>query len=401
MERIPISTNEKTKRRETKKTLKSLYKSLLEIPFDATEEDEERYLQLQTDNIETLSGLIMDEEFSDEAIRLLAIIAMAHPGVGIPLKEAEYENGARAREILYRNKELLIERALDEKHHPQLNVVVQLESLPGYEEEIGSYLNSEVERIGLDLHELEEAWKQAGFERQQREFRMYNLSQLLRLEKKIPGAAVELFHRFGIADFARYPLEVLIEQYENRDNAESPYGIILYPRSDWNGAFYKEEDMLRELNSSLDGEYKLRIVECESKWDIGRQLLSLDAAYAQKENGNKISFAIICGHGNKEGIDFGQKDDHQNLVIDDLAGKGVRRSGSFFNEHPTLVLISCATGEAGGIGEALSKTFNATVVAPSGNTNADSITYDSSSKMFAVKYRRVETLIYKDGHLQE
>jgi hypothetical protein len=227
---------------------------------------------------------------------------------------------------------------------------------------------------------------------------MYNLSQLLRLEKRIPGAALELYRLYGIVDFARYPLDLLIEQYENRENTETPYGIAIYPRSDWNGAFYAEEHMLEELSRSLRGSYQLRIVECENKRDFARRLLQLNALYGGEGEGHTISFAILNGHGSKDGISLG-KGDEEHIVVDDLLGEGVKRSGSFFSEDPTFILVSCEVGESGGLAEELSKTFNATVIAPIGDTNSESIVYKKKQDAFSVRYKKAPTQVYKDGGL--
>lgn len=396
------SKGEDSKNEEYRKMLDGVNEGLLDIPVGAGEEQLERYRQMQTESIDTLRELMTHPEFADEAIRDLSIMALAikRDGVVLPgVNDVDYENGARCREILFANKELLFEKALDQKHSShKWGSMFQIEAIPGYEEELEKYLKNQVEKLGLNLREFEAAWAQAGKEEDQKDHRLYNIFQLLRLDRRLPGSAMELFHRFGIADFARYPLDVLIEQYENRDITDRPYGIMLYPRSDWNGAFYSEEELIAEFHQSLQGSYELRIIECESKWDIGKSLFALDKAYAQAEDGHKIAFAVVCGHGNREVIDFGGKEERHRLHISDLGGTGIGRSTMFFEENPTLVIFSCTTGTEGGVGQELSKAMHATVIAPDGVTSPQSIELNKETGSFDVQYKMYAgTRKYKNG----
>ena len=53
-------------------------------------------------------------------------------------------------------------------------------------------------------------------------------------------------------DFGRYPVDVLVEQYDTRDDQEKPYGIVVFPEDDHNGSFYDEAiDPGNLYNSSL------------------------------------------------------------------------------------------------------------------------------------------------------
>ena len=388
MERIPTVPAESQTNEEYRAVLDVVQEGLLDIPVDASEEELERYRVAIRDALPLLESLIGHAELGSEAPRDLAFIALAFPREGVTLPgitDLDYENGAQARRILFAHKEALLKEALEEKKHPHWTHIIQLESVPGYDEEIGAYLREEVQSLGLDLSELEEAWKQAGEEERYKEYKTYNLFQLLRLEKKVPGSGMELFRRFGIADFARYPIEVLEAQYRERENVESPYGIMLYPRSDWNGAFYHEEDLIRNFSESLEGSHQLRIIECESKWEIAKQLLSLQQAYEQKEEGHKISFVVLCGHGNNEVIDFGGKEKRHRLHISDLTGEGISRTGSFFEEDATVIIFSCTTGMEGGIGQELSRALQATVIAPIDATSPESVIYENGA--FHVTYK--------------
>ena len=166
------------------------------------------------------------------------------------------------------------------------------------------------------------------------------------------------------------PPELLITQYDQRDNTDKPYGVIVYPHSDWNGAFLQNEDPLRWFFADVREKYNLRVLEAESKYDIARGLLGLKRRYGQQ---NKISFALLGGHGTKNSILFGGEDERHRLVSQDLQGSGVRRTSEFFEPHPTIVLVSCSTGTQEGIGQQLSEMMGAKVIAPEIPTNIKSI----------------------------
>jgi len=213
-----------------------------------------------------------------------------------------------------------------------------------------------------------------------------NISAMEEIEKSRPGAIRTLMKEFGIRNFARYPLEVLIRQYDQRENRSLPYGVILNPTDDYNGAFLSDMDLWRKLAGDLVRQgYTLRVLEAESKTEIGRHLLKLDKRYGTDQ---KISFAIIGGHGTKDKICFGGYDDRHNLTTEDLKGYGAKRSKHFLVPHPQIILASCSTGLSEGIGEKLSDVLGATVSAPNQPTTIESIEVTSEGDQlgFKVKY---------------
>ncbi|OGF74023.1 hypothetical protein A3J56_01640 [Candidatus Giovannonibacteria bacterium RIFCSPHIGHO2_02_FULL_46_20] len=215
---------------------------------------------------------------------------------------------------------------------------------------------------------------------------LYNtLFTLEGIEEARPGIARFLYTKFGILDFNRYSPELLIRQYDEYENKELPYGVIFYPRADHNGAFYQNQQALSELSQQLQGQFAIRIGEGESKLDIVRLLRKLNKQYG---NAHKISFAIIGGHGTKDSIQFGNKaGDRYQLHIEDLQDPRVNKQ-SYFEEHPTLILVSCSTGFEGGIGQELSRLLGATVIAPKQDTNIKKIEtqIDENGVHFGVEY---------------
>ena len=190
----------------------------------------------------------------------------------------------------------------------------------------------------------------------------------------------------------------MLAQKRDFEDRKKPYGIIINPVNDWNGAFSTRYSTWLDLHQQLErAGYALRVAECGSKIEIARRLIGFDRRYSEK---HKISFAFIGGHGTESTIKFGGGKSINILHIEDLAGRGVKRSSKFFEDYPTIVLISCSTGADKGIGEKLSETLGARVVAPDRPTNINRIKVMVSRKglYFDVEYREEESKkVFSEG----
>ncbi|MCR4325141.1 MAG: hypothetical protein NUV69_05675 [Candidatus Curtissbacteria bacterium] len=262
-------------------------------------------------------------------------------------------------------------------------------------------LPSFLERIGLPPEATVEAWKLSSKEWSDQSTISFdpvldNLRSIGDLEYEIPGICSYLSSNFGIYDFGRYPEQMLIKQFKEADNKNLPYGVVLFPRSDWNGSFNNKWQALRGLFESLGDDYLVRVVEADSKIDISRMLRRLDRKYGKNQ---KISFAVIGGHGTPTTIQFGdptpRTDRSRGLwyrrhIIDTRDFQDPRILGlpDYLIKNPTLILVSCSTGFVGGIGHQLSEMLSATVIAPSGDTFLRSIKAQNTNGRlsFSVEY---------------
>jgi hypothetical protein len=235
-----------------------------------------------------------------------------------------------------------------------------------------------------------------------------NLKTIRAMEQKHPGITKVLMNEFGIRDFGRYPEEILIAQYEQRDNLDIPYGVVIYPYADWNNALYSQYDTFRRFFPKIDGKYALRIVECRSLLDIGKALLTLNKRYAPENTtnhlgqiekntltrGHKITFALIGGHGSEGSITFGNNNPSAELnKADLLSGEGIKRISTLLEDDPTIILVSCLTGKEQGIGQTMSEVYKGKVIAPNEPTNLQDIDvqFDNLGKpIFSVEYRESE-----------
>lgn len=251
-----------------------------------------------------------------------------------------------------------------------------------------------LEKFGLDAKKMIEAWRISTPEEDYEKTAEFNLRWVKLLEEQAPGSTAILNQEFGICDFARYPLNLLMDQCAERDSADKPYGIILYPRTDHNGGYYGSIKVLENLHRQLGEQYLIRAMECKNKYEIARRLIALNKRYG------KISFAIVGGHGTSETIEFSEgKEKVTYLHSEDLKGKGVARTSQFFIENPTIILASCATGQEGGIGQRLSEVFGCKVIAPDKPAHFESIEaqIDNGKVDFTVEYSEESEKEYLGG----
>lgn len=225
-----------------------------------------------------------------------------------------------------------------------------------------------------------------------------NLKTMVDLESQIPGICSVLYSEFGITDFARYPRSLLVAQYEDRDKKDStPYGVIVFPKADWNEAFYKKANVLEELQDKLEGRYRIRAFE------IGGVPELIGVLNRSRKKWGEISFAIIGGHGTPRSIRFGVEDNARGtLKKEDVERQGASAVKTAFVESPTIILSSCSTGELGGIGQEISR-IGGKVIAPQLPTHPESIDpiFLSDGKVdFRVKYNKTVSNEYSMGEPQ-
>jgi hypothetical protein len=224
------------------------------------------------------------------------------------------------------------------------------------------------------------------------EFLADNFDIMQRLELERPGICNVLYEEFGINNFARYPLRALVDQYDNRDK-DIPYGVLVYPHADANGAFSQDTFTLDELHDDLLGaKVGLRIYEAGSGFGLLRRFSAANKRYGNK---NKISFAIIGGHGSADGIllgnsrrDDGEEINSHRISKDNLQYPAVEVLKQWFITNPNIILISCSTGAEAGIGEGIHK-IGANVIAPKEPTSLERIVAgkrSNGSLWFGVKY---------------
>lgn len=233
-----------------------------------------------------------------------------------------------------------------------------------------------------------------------------NLSRIQMVDRENLGACKWLREEWGIKDFGRYPADMLKMQYERRDDTSRPYGVLIMPRSDWNGAFYFNRFLFKDLLKDVQGDFNLRVAECEGKVKLIRLLRKFNEKYHTKDGkGQKISLMVLGGHGTENTITFGRGYKKSDILkIDDLERGLSNEPREYFEESPTFILASCSTGADKGIGQKLSAKFGAKVFAPEKPDGVEKISAGRTKGgrwRFHAKYSKGTKKIFKQGEKQE
>ena len=197
-----------------------------------------------------------------------------------------------------------------------------------------------------------------------------NIETLGLIEAKRPGIAKFLMSKFGLYNFGRYPENLLIKQFDEYENQELPYGVVVFAEDDHNGFLFENKEELEKMADGLEGKYLIRIMEAHSKRYLLRLITRLRLKYGQD---HKISFAVMGAHGNSSVITLGNvHTPDREIRIKDVIRYGGRKY-KLFEGNATLILITCDTGEKGGIGSKISKSINLKTIAPMDHSGLESI----------------------------
>ncbi|MCL4390493.1 MAG: hypothetical protein M1484_00235 [Patescibacteria group bacterium] len=188
-----------------------------------------------------------------------------------------------------------------------------------------------------------------------------NFRQIEELENQKPGICSFLHDKFGVSHFYRYPTEMLVKQFQEYEKNDKPYGVIMAAKADWNGAFYQGEHSLESMLKGLEGHYYLRVYECDSPYELTKNLIKSDKKYGEQ---HKISFLVAMGHGTSDAITLGEAFNSGRITQEQVGGPTANSAKKFFVDHPTFLLDSCSTGAEGGFAQTLSRNLNARVRAP-------------------------------------
>ena len=202
----------------------------------------------------------------------------------------------------------------------------------------------------------------------------YNFIAMKALEKKQKGICEILAHEFNIYDFARYPQHILLDMVAKKDNAYIPYVTMVVARSDWNNVFYNSK-FFPDANPFLDSIYKqldeikkdnktgfaLRIIEASGKENLMKMLGKMQAKY--EKNGNqKMAALLLAGHGTKYTLQLGGDENGLKRGRDDyLVSSDFTQLVTYGISELPIVLLSCSSGQADGMGEHASRRTGAIV----------------------------------------
>jgi hypothetical protein len=253
-----------------------------------------------------------------------------------------------------------------------------------------------LKHYGIDYDKvLESAWRVGAGERAHSDyqFEQYirgNLTIIRKLEAAQRGSTALLLNEYGIRNFMRYPINVLIDQAKEHGNTTSPYGAMIYAVNSHNLAFDQNSSAMGNTVQTLHQQLKerdhlLRIYECDSGVQVLRALLQARWRFKQP-----MSFAVAVAHGQFDSMSFKSPDGTNNSIYKSdvyrrlinskmyqrgRIGKGAPMDGSappatpLWQMDATGALNSCLTGQERGIGDAVSKMLDLPLTAQTTSTN--------------------------------
>jgi hypothetical protein len=246
-----------------------------------------------------------------------------------------------------------------------------------------SILEQELTRLSLDPNAILDAWDQGTdkrklaarfgglFSREQQviEANMMVLFDLAETDQRAPSY---LATSAGIHMFSRYPVEMLRQQYIERNNVKNRYALVVYPRSDHNSAFSLRQTQLKSLFEQVTRQNKelrsgrpvqLRVIEVDSADTFIRDL----SAYRKKYG--DASFGVISGHGDATGTTVGKSGPRSRLTFESLGKEGRKLLREMF--AGPLLFVSCGVGALGGFAQKLSQATGLRITASDANSSID------------------------------
>lgn len=266
--------------------------------------------------------------------------------------------------------------------------------------ELAAYI---LKDYGLDYGELSRIWGGYSFNASATSTASENIWIIADLERQRPNIAKTLHEQFNISLFQRYPQEMLIEQFDQRDNTVMPYGVMVSAINDDAEVFQSvgPQIFMGMMHSELlKLGYTLRVCEAGTE----DKLKEAFEGYSKRYGIKSASFGVIMGHGSPERIVMNwEHPRYPNRVIrkQSFQGGAPWKFSAFMKAESTLVLVSCSTGAENGIAQEISKQ-GLIVIGPDREANILGISIEKNADgmpVFRIPYLHAKTNTYKNGLL--
>jgi hypothetical protein len=178
------------------------------------------------------------------------------------------------------------------------------------------------------------------------------------LETEVPGSVRLLNEKFGIANFQRYPKEILLKQLQEIDQ-EKEVGLLVFAKGDWNGAFDNQSKIWNKLYEQKKDKLNFRIIECDTKNSLAKGLLQ-----TKNEFNNKIALAFLSAHSSPEGFDLANDGNEAGYVSKENITETTSKMKDLFAPRAQVIANACSSGALAGWVEGLSKESRISAVGP-------------------------------------
>lgn len=192
---------------------------------------------------------------------------------------------------------------------------------------------------------------------------MGNLSTIYQMEQRRKHSVRDSYTKFGIRNFGRYPIEILLNQLEKK---WKKFGVGVFTLADHNEAFSTDKHLLGEFASELSpDEEGFIVIEGGDREELTERVNYIIENFGQAE------FGILGGHGTAHGIEYSSPSRHvardfaeagddvnqkirllqqeydyerSHLTVDTIQSGFGQVLDSLFVDDAHLSLFSCSTG---------------------------------------------------------
>lgn len=220
------------------------------------------------------------------------------------------------------------------------------------------------------------------------------------IEQVYPGAAAYFYEEHGICMFNRYPIDVLLQVYEDETGTITPerkairkptknkgHMLVLYPHTDWNGAFENHEVLNNIQKDAVRQGLTLHIAESGTRTGCLRHLAKTSKQYGA------LKAAVIGAHADETLIRFGPNDE-DILTLEELQNveaatmtpalqKKLQRMQSFFDPNAVIIFKSCSIGKQHGITHKISNLLKRITIGADRPAALKNITLDLAEAQYA------------------
>ena len=220
---------------------------------------------------------------------------------------------------------------------------------------------------------------------------------LVALEREAYGSTEYLMNTYNIHCFSRYPEELLLNQYRERNgHTGKPYGLLINALHDWNQSGRLSErgkTFGRFYQQVKEAGFEMRAVEVATPDDL------VYFAHREVKEHGQMDFAVVNGHANIFGIALGERK-NDAILYRDFYKRASYVVTDAVKPGGTIFLTGCSLGKIGGFAQKLSER-GFTVIASNTKSSLSGLTFfPEENPPIDASFRNTNELqIYRDGNL--
>jgi hypothetical protein len=213
------------------------------------------------------------------------------------------------------------------------------------------------------------------------------------IENKIPPDLVPLIERYHIAQFSRYPVDVLESMARGfGESAPQKVACILRAKTDYSSAGEYMHDTCEQLSAG----YRVYIYEVATKSDVIRALKDMNTILRTDES--KIDLLMFDGHGSEDCFQMGYPYSNTRTHLTPTSTRYLAPFRKILADDAQCIFGSCSAARGGRDADAIAYVLADTwkdvqVFAANANTAITEIHVDDSGRVKTVDFQKPEQLV--------